>query len=512
MYVERIISQWEQDEETEAVVCGTVRLTRGQARRQLFQLGHALRRQGLAPGDGVGLFVGNRAETVLLVLAVHMIGCRAVMMRVEPGPGELAASIDRSGARVVVVDSAYGQQARQAVERCTSEPILLGLGETGSDVFANVLALAAQCPQERPEAAPAPGTSDVVTVLYTGGTLGRPKLAAYGRTAYEVMTAGADAARLQQPPGGDRALLVPPLTHIGGHLVMLYALLTGSVLVVLPRWEADAARTALREEEITITALAPPMLHQLLDHPHCGPGAFPHLRQINTGGTPIAPSRLRQVVATFGPIIFQGYGQTECMAITSMPPTDLPSLSDITSPLWRSCGRPLPGTDLEIRDEDGVPLPQGQAGEVYVRSPVVMLGYWQDPVRSAEALDTAGWLRTGDIGYLDEGGHLYLVDRSKDVIVTGATSNNVYSRVLEDFLQTLPGVHHAAAVGVPDESFGERVKVFLTPAEGIDADAVAEAVTAELGPLYTPHETVLLPSLPMTPIGKVDKKALRRSS
>ncbi|MFJ6852933.1 class I adenylate-forming enzyme family protein [Streptomyces sp. NPDC091271] len=513
MYVERIVSHWEQDEETEAVVCGSVRLTRGQARCQLFQLGHALRRQRLAPGDSVGLFLGNRAESALLVLAVHLIGCRVVMLPPEPGPGELAALIDQSGARVVVVDPAFGQQALDAVGRCTSAPVLLSLGETGPAAFvgANLSALAVRCPQRRPEAAPEPGMSDVVTVLYTGGTLGRPKLAAHGRLAYDVMAAGAEAARALQPPGGDRVLAVTLLTHSSGHLAMLYALLRGSVLVVLPQWEADAAFTALREEEITITAVVPPMLYQLLDHPGCKPDALPALRQINIGAAPIAPDRLRQAVETFGPVIAQGYGQTECMGITSMPPTDLPSPNDLTSPLWRSCGRPLPGTQLEIRGQDGASLPQGEAGEVCVHSPAAMLGYWQDPEHSAQALDAAGWLRTGDIGYLDEGGFLYLVDRAKDIIVTGPASDNVYTRVLEDFLQTLPGVHHAAAVGVPDEATGERVKVFLAPAEGIDADAVADAVVAELGPLYRPQETVLLPSLPMTRIGKVDKKTLRES-
>jgi fatty-acyl-CoA synthase len=513
MYVERIVSRWEQDEETEAVVCGSVRLTRGQARRRLFQLGHALRRHGLAPGNGVGLFLGNRAESVLLVLAVHLIGCRAVMLPPEPGPGEIAALIDQSGARVVVTDPAYGQQAHEAVGRCTSAPVLLSLGKAEPSAFAdtNVWALAAQCPQQRPEPAPAPGTSDVVTVLYTGGTLGRPKLAAHGRLTYDMMAADAEAARAQQPPGGERVLVATLLTHTSGHLVMLHALLRGSVLVVLPQWEADAAFTALREEDITVTAVVPPMLYQLLDHPRCGPDALPALRQIHIGAAPIAPHRLRQAVATFGPVVSQGYGQTECMGITSLPSTDLPSPSDTTSPLWRSCGRPLPGTQLKIRGQDGTPLPQGQVGEVCVRSPAAMLGYWQDPERSAEVLDTAGWLHTGDLGHLDESGFLYLVDRAKDIIVTGPTSDNVYSRVLEDFLQTLPGVHHAAAVGVPDEAVGERVKVFLAPAQGIDTDAVAAAVTAELGPLYTPQQTVLLPSLPMTRIGKVDKKALRES-
>ncbi|WP_243787705.1 class I adenylate-forming enzyme family protein [Saccharopolyspora gloriosae] len=509
MYIEQILSQWEQDEERDALVCGPVRLTRGQARRRLFQLGHALREQGLAPGDGIGLFLSNRAESALLVLAVHMIGCRAVMLPPEPGPGELAALIDQSGARVVVADPAYGQQALQAAERCTSAPKLLSLGASdASPADADVWELAQQCPVQRPETTPEPGPADVITVFYTGGTLGRPKLAAHGRMPYDLVAATAEMGRALQPAGGDRVLAATLLTHTSGHLTLLFALLTGSTLVVLPEWDADAAFTTLRDEEITVTTAVPPMLYQLLDHPSCERSALPALRQINLGAAPIAPDRLRQAVETFGPIISQGYGQTECAGITALPPEDLPDPGDIDSPLWRSCGRPMPGTQLEIRDQDGEPLPQGETGEVCVLSPLRMLSYWQDPTRTAQAVDAGGWLRTGDIGYLDADGYLYLVDRAKDIIVTGETSDNVYSKVLEDFLHTLPGVRHAAAVGIPDEAVGERVRIFLT-GEDIDTDALADAVTAELGPNYTPHDTVLLPSLPTTPVGKVDKKALR---
>lgn len=151
-----------------------------------------------------------------------------------------------------------------------------------------------------------------------------------------------------------------------------------------------------------------------------------------------------------------------------------------------------------------------QVGEVCVRGETVMLGYYEDPERTAEALHD-GWLRTGDVGYLDAEGYLYLVDRAKDIIVTGSTSDNVYSRVLEDFLLTLPGVRNAAALGIPDEEYGEAVQIFLATAEGtdIDPDAVGASVTAELGELYTPRKTVLLDRLPTTKVGKVDKKALR---
>lgn len=209
----------------------------------------------------------------------------------------------------------------------------------------------------------------------------------------------------------------------------------------------------------------------------------------------------------FGPVIGQGYAQSEALGITML---DASELDDEHPGRWSSCGRLMPEVELEVRDEHGTALADGRTGELYVRGTTVMLGYYRDPEHTAEALRD-GWLRTGDVGRRDAEGYVYLVDRAKDIIVTGRTSDNVYSRVLEDFLLSLPGVRNAAAVAVPDERYGEAVQVFLAVGDGpgVDPEAVRSAVVAELGELYAPRDIVLLPTLPVTRIGKVDKKALR---
>ncbi|MEW1928401.1 MULTISPECIES: class I adenylate-forming enzyme family protein [unclassified Streptomyces] len=518
-YVDRILERWDTDENVEALVQGAQRLTRGEARRRLFQMGHALRRQGLAPGDGVGLFLANRVDSVLVQLAVHLIGCRVVFLPPEPGPGELAALVEQSRARAVVTDPLFAQRAADAAARSVHAPELLSLGPCEQEC-ADLLALAADCPAVRPDGVPAPGPDEAVTVLYTGGTLGRPKLAAHSHRLYNVLVDQAeDAPRDSRhpgffpvmDPGTDRVLVATLLTHGSGHLTSLQALVTGSALVVLPEFEAGAALAALREERITATMFVPPMLYALLDHPECVPGAFPALRRIVVGGAASSPSRLQQTVEVFGPVLSQGYGQSEALGIAAFGADDLASEGARRPELWRSCGRAISDTEIEIRGENGTAaLPVRQVGEVCVRGETVMLGYYEDPERTAVALED-GWLRTGDMGYLDADGYLYLVDRAKDIIVTGSTSDNVYSRVLEDFLLTLPGVRNAAALGVPDEEYGEAVQIFLATAEGtdVDPDAVGAAVTAELGELYTPRKTVLLDQLPTTKVGKVDKKALR---
>ncbi|GHH43322.1 class I adenylate-forming enzyme family protein [Streptomyces candidus] len=535
-YLDHVLEHWHEDEDAEVLVQGTQRLTGGEARRRLFRLGHALRRQGLAPGDGVGLFLANRVDSVLVQLAVHLIGCRVVFLPPEPGPGELAALVEQSGARVVVTDPLFAQRAAAAAGRSVHAPVLLGLGPC-EEQCADLLALEAECPAVRPEHVPAPGTDEAVTVLYTGGTLGRPKLAAHSHRLYDALvdlTKGdsedsGPTAFLAAPPASlpdadtdavldpttdpvrHRVLAATLLTHGSGHLTAIQALVTGSVLVVLPEFDAGAALKVLREERITAVMFVPPMLYALLDHPRCEPGALPALRRVVVGGAATSPTRLQQGVDVLGPVLSQGYGQSEALGITAFGAEDLSSEGARRPELWRSCGRAISDTEIEIRAEgSATSLPVGRIGEVCVRGRTVMLGYYEDPERTAEALHD-GWLRTGDMGYLDAEGYLYLVDRAKDIIVTGSTSDNVYSRVLEDFLLTMPGVRDAAAVGVPDEEYGEAVQVFLATAEGADVDpeAVGAAVSAELGELYAPRRTVLLDRLPTTNVGKVDKKALR---
>ncbi|MFI1105876.1 class I adenylate-forming enzyme family protein [Streptomyces melanogenes] len=518
-YLDHVLEHWQEDEDAEALVQGAQRLTRREARQRLFSLGHALRRQGLAPGDGVGLFLANRVDSVLVQLAVHLIGCRVVFLPPEPGPGELAALVEQSKARAVVTDPVFAPRAADAAGRSVHAPVLLSVGPS-EQRCTDLLAVAAQCPVTRPEGVPAPAADEAVTVLYTGGTLGRPKLAAHSHRLYDVLTEGVEGDGHDalstgffptMDPRTDRVLVSTLLTHASGHLTSLQALVTGCALVVLPEFEAGAALAVLREERITATMFVPPMLYALLDHPQCEVGALPVLRRIVVGGAASSPSRLQQVVEVFGPVIGQGYGQSEALGIAAFDAEDLASQVARRPELWRSCGRPISDTQIEIRGEDGTAvLPAGQVGEVCVRGKAVMLGYYEDPQRTAEAF-YGDWLRTGDMGYLDAEGYLYLVDRAKDIIVTGSTSDNVYSRVLEDFLLTLPGVRNAAALGVPDEDYGEAVQIFLATAEGaaVDPDAVAAAVTAELGDLYTPRKTVLLDQLPTTKVGKVDKKALR---
>ncbi|MFD4669505.1 class I adenylate-forming enzyme family protein [Lentzea sp. NPDC058450] len=452
-YVDLVLKQLSTDDEREALIGGDTRLTRAQARDLLFRLADGLVRRGVGPGDGVAAFVGNTPEAVLLTVAVHLLGARLVYVPPEPGTGELKALIDHAEVKGVVVDPAFSDRLD---------------GWDLNDLPGE--------PAERP-AAP-----DFTTVMYTGGTTGLPKLAVH-------RSDNRWTDRANTPPLN--LLCNTLITHGSGSGGCRLALMTGSKLVLGPSaFDADTCVRLIREEQINATFFVPPMLYEVLDHPDC-PG--PQFGVVIVGGSALAPKRLRQAIEKWGPVINQGYGMTEAMAIAMMPPADI----DFAKPdTLRTVGKANPVMEVETRD-----------GDVWVRGPSVMEGYWGErPL--AETAD--GWFNTGDMGHFDDDGYLYLNDRSKDVIVTGRTSDNVYSRLLDDFLVTLPGIRQAAAVAQPDEALGEVVHVFLV-SEGpdVDVDRIRASVVAELGELYQPRGVTVVDRLPLTKVGKVDKRKLR---
>ncbi|WP_223165295.1 class I adenylate-forming enzyme family protein [Lentzea indica] len=456
-YVDLVLQRLSTDGEREALIGGDTRLTRAQARDLLFRLADGLAQRGVRPGDGVAVFVGNTPEAVLLNLAVHLLGCRLVFVPPEPGRSELEALISKAEVAAVVVDPAFSTRID---------------GWHLQDL-----------PGDAVERSPAP---EFATVSYTGGTTGLPKLAVHRSGATSRWEAMKD-----MPP--TNMLCNTLITHGSGVGTSLAALITGSKLVLGPStFDADTFVRLAREEKITATIFVPPMLYEVLDHPAC-PG--PQFLSVGVGGSPLAPQRLRQAIEKWGPVVYQGYGMTEAAAIAMMPATSV----DLDRPeTLRTVGKPNPAMEVETRDGDG---------DVWVRGPYVMEGYWGEPPLR-ETSD--GWFNTGDMGHFDDDGHLYLDDRSKDVIVTGRTSDNVYSRLLDDFLITLPGIRQAAAVARPDEALGEVVHLFLvTDGQEVDFGEVRDSVIAELGEIYQPRGVTIVPQLPLTKVGKVDKRKLR---
>ncbi|MGH3171158.1 MAG: AMP-binding protein [Trebonia sp.] len=499
-YTIRLLDRLAAGGERDAIVQGKRRISGLEARSVILRFAATLSENGMAEGDGIALFVVNSPEALLLKIAIHFLGCRLVFVPPEPGNSELTAYLARADVKMLIFDTALGQRAAE-LARDVQGPAVFSLGEfDGAPDFLSAAS-------ERTELVPqgAGDGSAVCTLFYTGGTTGSPKLVTHRTRYYDGVIAAASASGSTAPD--PRTLICTLLTHASGHVSSLMAILTGHVVVLMDGFDAGVALSVLAAEQITTVVLVPPMLYDLLDYPDWPPVGFPHLETINYTGAPAAPSRLRQAIDRFGLVMHQFYGSTEHGVMTQLGPEE----HDLSRPrLLSSCGKPVPGVDIELRDESGQATATGQVGEVHTRGGLLMEGYWRQPEQTSQVL-VDGWFRTGDLAYQDEEGYLYLVDRAKDIIVAGAAADNVYSRLLDDFLCTLPGIGQAAAIGVPDADYSEAVHVFLVPSDGVrpDLEEVRRRVVEKLGDLYEPKSFSVVGTLPRTTVGKIDKKALR---
>ena len=341
---------------------------------------------------------------------------------------------------------------------------------------------------------------DLAALLYTGGTTGRSKGVMLSHAnLYFSGHAAHDTAHI---PGVNRALATLPLSHAYGLLVTIAALHSAERGVgVLLRWFDPTAFVSLIEEHrLELSSVVPSMLQMLLSQP-LEDYDLSTLRVVGSGGAPLAPEVEEEFCRRVpSASIRQGYGLTETAALIS------------TNPRGRerpgSVGIPVAGTELRILDDLGRELATGEAGEICVRSPGVMGGYWRSPDATAQALRD-GWLYTGDVGYVDEDGYLYIVDRKKDLIIRGGF--NVYPRDIEDALLGHPMVQVAAVVGRPDRISGEEVVAFvsLRPGESITPEELIDWSREHIGGYKYPRELHVIDAVPLTPVGKVNRKALR---
>jgi fatty-acyl-CoA synthase len=308
-----------------------------------------------------------------------------------------------------------------------------------------------------------------------------------------------------QWPDEVRHLVCTPLSHAGSSL-FVPLLLRGGSMVVLPAFDAGAVLEAIERHRITTTMLVPSMIYALLDHPRFAQTDLSTLQTIFYGASPMSPARLREAIGKLGPVFFQFYGQTECPQTVCVlrkeehDPDDLDRLA--------SCGRPVPWVRVGLLDESGQEVPKGQPGELCVRGPLVMKGYWNKPEETSQALK-GSWLHTGDVAREDENGFLTIVDRKKDMIVSGGF--NIFPREVEDVISTHPSVAAVAVVGAPDDTWGEAVTAVIVLRDGatLDIDALIALVKERKGSHHAPKSVEIVDSIPMSPLGKPDKKALR---
>ena len=464
---------------------------------------------GCGTGAPVALLALNRPEVLVVIGAGQMIGLRRTALHPLGSLDDHAYVLADAGIETLVIDPTPGfvERARQLQERVPTLRQVLTLGE--AEIGQDLLALAAKHtpgPLVVRDLAP----DAVVSVTYTGGTTGRPK-GVVGTAASMAAMTQVQLAEWEWPER-PRFLMCTPLSHAGAAF-FVPTLMAGGSMVVLPRFEPGEVLRAVERHRITATMLVPSMIYAMLDHPDAETADLSSLETVYYGASAMNPVRLADAIRRWGPVFAQYYGQSECpMVISYLPRRD----HDLGRPQrLASCGRPSAFLRTALLDAEDRPVPVGEPGEICVAGPVLADGYWNLPEATAQTF-RGGWLRTGDVARADEDGYWYIVDRTKDMIVTGGF--NVFPREVEDVIAEHPAVAQVGVIGVPDEKWGEAVTavVVLRPGEPRDEKAVA-ALTADIqrrvkerkGSVQAPKQVLVEESLPLTALGKPDKKALR---
>ncbi len=464
-------------------------------------------RYDVQPGDRVAILGANAPEWVIAFWAAISLGAVAVGLNGWSTGPEISYFLEDCEPKVLVAD-------RKRVERIEGDPGVPVV--VFEDDFAELEAYAADATFAELEV----DEDDPAIILYTSGTTGRPKGAinTHRNVASFLMINffnGAKAMMLASPPAPDDPPPLPtcqlvssPLFHVSGlHSAAVMMLATGLKSVwIIGRFDPAVAMAVIEREQCTGWSFTETLLHRMVNFPDADKFDLSSIKTIGGGGSPVAPSlieRTRQVFPNARHTVGIGYGQTECAALATL--NNGQELIDF--PL--SVGRPLPTVELEIRDPFGTALPEGEEGEVCVRGPMVMPGYWRRPVATAETITSDRWLRTGDIGRM-EGGRLYLSSRKRDLIFRGG--ENVYPVEIEKIIEDHPDVEECGVIGVDDPELGQRVKAVVVPRPGhtIDTETVRAWCASQLAYYKVPEQWEIREgSLPRNAAGKILKELLR---
>ena len=456
---------------------------------------------GAQPGTRVALLTANRAETWCAGVAAQLSRFGISWLHPLGSLDDQIDQIEDSGAEILVIDAdSFSQRGGELATRAQGlrHIFTLGRADYGVDLLAAAEAGGTATAREFANA------DDIAVLNYTGGTTGKSK----GALRYHRQVAGFASAILAdfEIPDSPRYLTVAPISHVAGTKV-LPTLIRGGTVHMLKGFDPEAVLRTIERERINFTLFVPTMVYVLLDHPAMATTDLSSLELVLYGASPMSPSRLVEGIERIGPVFSQLYGQTECYPVSVLRKAD----HDPKQPeLFLSCGFPIAACDVRILGEDDSEVATGESGEICVRAPHVMAEYWKRPEQTAETLKN-GWLHTGDIARADERGYLFILDRKKDMIVSGGF--NIFPREVEDVLTSHADVAMCAVVGVPDDKWGEAVTAIIVLRDGArpSAEELIGLVKSRKGSAHAPKHVQFVSELPMTGVGKIDKKALRAS-
>ncbi|QRF56193.1 long-chain fatty acid--CoA ligase [Variovorax paradoxus] len=482
---------------------GETDLGYAQVQRISWRVARGLRRAGLEPGDKVAVLSSNDAMAFATVFGISRAGCVWCPINPRNEASENAFVLDAFDCACLVFHGNYAPMVEQMRSQLPKLRALVCLD--ARQPFAPSMDDWLEGLDDAPlDIAP---PDDVAMIAGTGGTTGQPKGVMLTGRNLEAMSA---LTLMGYPFEGRPAYLaLAPLTHAAGVLCLPVMALGGRV-VIMPKPDLGEFLALIERHRITHAFLPPTLIYMLLQHPELAATKRDSLQCFWYGAAPMSAARLEEALTKIGPVMAQLFGQTEApMMISMMSPRDhFNADGSVARHRLASAGRPGPLVQVGVMNAEGALLPTGESGEIVVRGSLVMQGYYKDPKATREA-SRFGWHHTGDIGRLDEDGFLYIVDRAKDMIISGGF--NVYSAEVEQALMQHPDVQDSAVIGLPDEKWGERVVAVLQPHAGrsIDAEAIKAFVKARIGSVKAPKQVEVWADLPRSKVGKVLKKDVR---
>ena len=471
--------------------------------RLSWRIARALDRSGIGPGDKVAILSANDPVAFSCVFGISRAG--AVWCPVNPRneAAENRDLLDFFDCRCLIFAASFAPLVTKILPDLPKLTTLVCLdGEPSvATPFDDWIGPE---PAEPWQAEPA---DDIVMLVGTGGTTGRPKGVMLAGRNIETMSALTLMSYPFRPR--PRYLALAPLTHAAG--VLCFPVMTlGGEIVIMPKPDLASFLDLVEKREITHTFLPPTLIYMLLDHPNLAMTDLTSLQCLWYGAAPMSASRLEEALNRIGPVMGQLFGQSEApMMISTLAPAEhFRDDGSLATERLSSAGRPTPLTTVAIMDDEGHLLGAGQRGEIVIRGSLVMAGYYQNPQASADAA-RYGWHHTGDIGYLDQDNYLFIVDRAKDIIISGGF--NVYSAEVEQVLLAHPAVQDCAVIGLPDEKWGERVTAVLQlrPGHAVTTDEVRSFVKDRLGSVKAPKQVEIWPDLPRSKVGKVLKSEIK---
>ena len=488
-----------------AVVCGSQRASFAQVHQRVAKLGAALCALGMQPGDRVAMLSMNSMRYVEYFFGVWWGGGAINPVNVRWSPKEVAYSLDDCDTKILLVDKTFAPMVPALRAQSKSLHTVVYCGDDATPE--GMVAYEDLMEKAQPMADARRQRDDLAAVMYTGGTTGMPKgvMLSHGNLYACALASMAAVPKPWQVIG----VATAPFFHVAGCGLSVQLMLRMTTQVVLPFYEEVAVLQAISSERATEIFLVPTMIKRLIEHPRFAEFDLSSLRMMLYGAAPIDATLLGEAMRLLPNVQFcQAYGMTELSPTIAvlLPEDHLPGPNQAKR--LRSAGRSVPIAEVRIVDPEGNELPHGQVGEIAARGPMVMQGYWNKPAETAAALKD-GWMHTGDGGMMDEEGYLYVVDRIKDMIVSGG--ENVYSAEVENALAQLPGISMSAVIGVPDDKWGERVHAVLVLREGavLDEAAVIAHCKTLIAGYKCPRSVEFRTEMPVSPAGKLQKFILR---